>query len=116
MPTNVCSTIFVEQNMIEITTGTLEERIIKLLQRTYPITVADIEKQLHVSKQTIVRTLQKLQVKGILQLEPLPDRTYIRLLRNDFKFLEKKRQKKFIKHRSGKKKQELEEYDGMMYS
>ena len=30
--------------MIEIVTGTIEEQIIKLLQKTYPITVKDLEK------------------------------------------------------------------------
>ena len=33
--------------MIEITRGTLEEQIIKLLQKTYPITVTDIKKELN---------------------------------------------------------------------
>ena len=102
--------------MIEITTGTLEEQIIKLLQKTYPITISDLQKQLHLSKKIIIRILQKLQVKGIVQLESLPDKTYIRLLRNDFSFIGKKRQKKFIKHHSGKKKQESKDYEGMMYS
>ena len=102
--------------MIEITTGTLEEQVIKLLQKTYPITISDLQKQIHVSKKTIIRILQKLQVKGIVQLEPLPDKTYIRLLRNDFSFIGKKRQKKFIKHHSGKKKQDSKNYEGIMYS
>lgn len=102
--------------MIEITSGTLEERIIKLLQKTYPITVYDIGKKLHVSRTIILRILKKFQVKSIIQLESLPDKTYIRLLRHDFSFIGKKRQRKFIKHRSGRKKQESEEYDGVMYS
>lgn len=102
--------------MIEIVNGTLEEQIIKLLQRLYPITVYDIEKKLHVSRRMILRVLQKLQVKGIVQLEPLSDKTYIRLLRNDFSFVGKKRQRKFIKHYKGKKKQGPEEYEGIMYS
>ena len=102
--------------MIEITTGTLEERIIKLLQKIYPITISDIEKKLHISRNTIVRVLQKFQTKGIVQLEPLLDKTYIRLLRHDFSFIGKKRQRKFIKHHSGGKKQESKEYEGMMYS
>lgn len=102
--------------MIEITSGTLEERIIKLLQKIYPITISDIENKLRVSRKIIVRVLQKLQTKGILRLEPLPDKTYIRLLRHDFKFIGKKRQRKFIKHYSGGKKQETKEYDGIMYS
>ena len=101
--------------MIEITTGTTEEQIIKFLQKTYPVTIFDIEKKLKVSRKVIVRILQKLQVMGIVQLEPLPDKTYIRLLRYDFSFIGKKRQKKFIKHHSGRKKQESKEYNGIMY-
>ena len=102
--------------MIEITTGTLEERIIKLLQKTYPITVEDIKKQLNVSKDMVLRSLKKFQIKGIIKLEPLPDKTFVRLLRRDFSFIGKKRQRKFIKHRTGKKRQNTEEYDGIMYS
>ena len=102
--------------MIEITAGTIEEQIIRFLQKTYPVTISDLEKNIHISKENIVRVLQKLQVKGIVQLEPLPDKTYIRLLRHDFSFIGKKRQKKFIKHYSRVKKQESKEYDGMMYN
>jgi predicted ArsR family transcriptional regulator len=102
--------------MIEITTETLEERIIKFLQKTYPATVSDVERQLHVSRSVVLRTLQKFQVKGIVQLEPLPDKTYIRLLRNDFSFIGKKRQRKFIKRQARGKQSESKEYDGMMYS
>jgi hypothetical protein len=102
--------------MIEITTGSLDERIIKILQKTYPITVDEIKKQLNISKDITLRTLKKLQMKGVVILEPLSDLTYVRLLRHDFRFIGKKRQKKFIKHRSGVKKQETDEYDGIMYS
>ncbi len=84
--------------MIEIVGGTIEEQIIDILQKTYPIAVEDIERQLHLSQDAIIRVLQKLQVKGIVQLEPLPDKTFIRLLRRDIKVVSKKRQKKFIKH------------------
>ena len=78
--------------------------------------MSEVKEKLHISKENIMRVLQKFQVKGIIQLEPLPDKIYIRLIRNDFKFVGKKRQKKFIKHRSGIKKQEPKEYNGMMYS
>ena len=101
--------------MIEIKSGTLEERIIKLLLNTYPITVEDIKDELNLSKDIILRTLNKFQIKGIVKLEPLPGRTYVLLLRQDFSFIGKKRQRKFIKHKS-RKKQEPEEYDGIMYS
>ena len=102
--------------MIEITRGTLEEQIIKLLQKTYPITIVEIKKELHISKKQILRVLQKFQVKGIVQLDVLPDKTFIRLLRNDFSFIGKKRQRKFIKHHSSKRNMETKDYDGIMYS
>lgn len=101
--------------MIEITRGTLEERIIKLLQKKYPITVKEISGELKLKEEIVLRVLQKFHIKKILQLEPLPDKTYVRLIRRDFSFIGKKRQRKFIKHSSGKKI-ETEEYDGIMYS
>lgn len=102
--------------MIEIITGTPDERIIRLLQTTYPITVFDISEKLRLSRSTIMRILKKFQTKGIVRLEPLPDKTYVRLLRHDFKFIGDKRRQKFIKHHSKDKKQESKDYEGMMYS
>ena len=102
--------------MIEITTGTTEERIIKILQKKYPVTVNYIKNQLHTSKGIVLRELQKLQTKGIVRLEPLSDKIFIRLLRHDFSFVGKKRQRKFIKHSKKKPPQQTEEYDGIMYS
>ncbi len=101
--------------MIEITSGTHEERIIKLLQEIYPITVEQISNRLKLSKKIVKRVLQKFQVKGIVKLEPLPDKTYVCLLRRDISFVSKKRQRKFIKHHRDKKK-EPDEYNGIMYS
>jgi predicted ArsR family transcriptional regulator len=102
--------------MIEITTGTVEEKIIKILQKTYPVTVKDLANKLNVSQSVIMREVQKFQTRGIVQLDVLPDKTYIRLLRNDFSFVGKKRQKKFIKHKSRGKTYRQDEYDGFMYS
>jgi DNA-binding MarR family transcriptional regulator len=102
--------------MIEITTGTIEERIIKLLQKIYPITVSDIGKKLHLSKSTVMRVLKKFQIKGVVRLEPLPDKIYVRLLRCDFSFIGKKQQRKFKKHHSKLEKREPKDYEGIMYS
>jgi hypothetical protein len=101
--------------MIEIKSGTLEERIIKILQKTYPITVKEVKDKLNLSNVVILRVLNKLQIKGILVLEILPDKTFIRLLRHDFSFVGKKRQRKFKKH-SSSKKQQKKDYDGDMYA
>ena len=100
--------------MIEITNGTIQERIIKILQKTYPVTVDDINNSLNISKSMIERVLQQLQVKGIIQMDILPGKTYIRLLRNDFSFIGRERQKKFIKRRTGKKPKKTD-YEGIMY-
>jgi DNA-binding transcriptional regulator GbsR (MarR family) len=102
--------------MIEIVKGTLEYRIIKILQKIYPITLTEIQNSLHLSKNNVLRVLKKLQAKRIIQLEPLPGKTYIRLLRNDFSFVGRKRQRKFIKHEKNSNIKDTDEYDGMMYS
>ena len=101
--------------MIEITTGTLEERVIKLLQKIYPITIKDLKNKLNISEKVILRTLKKLQLKDIVELDILPDKIFVRLLRNDFSFVGKRQQKKFIKHRSGRKIQRTQLYNGDMY-
>ena len=100
--------------MIEITSGTLEERIIKLLQKTYPVTVREIRNGLNLPRGVIQRVLQQLQVRGIVQLDVLPDKTYVRLIRHDFSFVGRKRQRKFIKRHAGRKPEKTE-YDGIMY-
>jgi len=102
--------------MIEITIGSLEEQIIKLLQKNYPITTFEIAQKLRVSRNEIEWVLQKFQIKGIVKLEPLPDIIYVRLLRNDFLFVGSKQQRKTMKRAVESKKEEHESYNGMMYS
>jgi hypothetical protein len=99
--------------MIEITAGTLEEQIITLLQRTYPVTIADLVRRLHVPRERVEWVLHKFQVKGIVKLEPLPDKTYIRLLRNDFHFIGGKHHRK--SSTSGRGNTEEDDI-GIMYS
>jgi len=101
--------------MIEILCGTHEERILKLLQKIYPITSTYIKDELKLPDKTVTRVLKQFQVKGIVKLESLPDKTYVRLLRDDFSFVGKKNQRKFIKHKKANRK-EPEEYNGIMYS
>jgi hypothetical protein len=102
--------------MIEITAGTLEEKIIKLLQKTYPITTVELAHRLEISQKETEWMLQKFQVKGIVKLEPLPDKTYVRLLRNDFQFIGAKPQKAVKKQEEPAEDEKKEEYDDVMYS
>jgi len=100
--------------MIEIISGTIDERIIKILQKAYPITVKEIKNKLNISMALTFRSLKKMQAKGILALDILPDKTFVRLLRHDFSFVGKKCQRKFKKHKSSKRQQK-KEYDGNMF-
>ncbi len=102
--------------MIEITIGSLEEHIIKLLQTTYPITTAEISRKLRVSRREVEWILHKFQVKGIVKLEPLPDITYVRLLRNDFQFVGPKQQRRIMKQSTDATTKETDGYEGIMYS
>ncbi len=101
--------------MIEILRGSVEESIIKILRKKYPITVFEIKKQLIFPEKSVERVLKKFQIKKIVELEPLSDKIYVRLLRNDFSFIGMKRQKKLIKHSSNKNNKN-EDYEGFMYS
>lgn len=101
--------------MIEIPSGTMEEKIIKILQEKYPITVEQLKNELKVSKAIIERELRKLEARGILLLEPLPDRTFIRLLRNDFRFIGRRHQYKFIKRKRRKMDKKEENKDDVMF-
>lgn len=98
--------------MIEIVAGTLEEHIITLLQKIYPVTITDLVRRLHVPRERVEWVLHKFQVKGIVKLEPLPDKTYIRLLRADFHIIGGKHKTPGRHH-----KQDADEDDvGIMYS
>ncbi len=100
--------------MIEIERGSLEARIIEVLLEVYPITITGLRKELSLSELRAKTALKRLQTRGIIALEPLPDTTYIRLLRRDFHFIGRKAtQRKPIKRSGGKK--EGKDYDGYAY-
>jgi DNA-binding transcriptional regulator GbsR (MarR family) len=93
----------------------LKKELLDFYKKKYSITISEISNELKLSVQVITRVLKKFQLKRIVALEPLPGKTYVRLLRNDFSFITKKRQKKFIKHKADDY-QSNDEYDGIMYS
>ncbi len=103
--------------MIDIIRGSLEEEIIKLLQKNYPITTFELALKLRVSQKNVERILKKFQIKGIIKLDPLPDKIYVRLLRNDFNIIGTKQQRKPIKKKSFQtKKEDYIDSDNIMYS
>jgi hypothetical protein len=103
--------------MIEIKSGTLEEKIIKILQKTYPVTLQQLKKKTGLPKSILEMELTKMQAKQIVILEPLPESMYIRLVRTDFRFVGTRTQQKFIKRKKGKikKKKDHRDTDDVMY-
>ncbi len=66
--------------MKKVQVDPLEARILSILKDWYPITVEELRDELGVSRATLERSLKALMVKGVIQLEPLSDKTFIRLL------------------------------------
>jgi hypothetical protein len=100
--------------MIEIERGTLEARIIEVLLEVYPITKEELKKELSLSDAMLKRGLKSLLSRGFISLDVLPDKTYIRLLRMDFRFIGRKASQRRPIKRSGGKRQK-KDYNGYAY-
>jgi len=100
--------------MAKVTLDPLQARIVAILKDWYPITVEELKDELALPSGVLERSLKGLMVKGVIELEPLTDKTYIRLLASDLIFeVEKTGHKKTIKARSKEKKEK--DFD-IMYS
>jgi DNA-binding transcriptional ArsR family regulator len=65
---------------MSVQVSALEARIIRILKDWYPITVEELRDELSLRRDVLERALKALVVKGVIVLEPLSDKTYIRLL------------------------------------
>ena len=112
--------------MIEIKKGSMEERILRMLMKKYPITISDLQKRLKVKREIIERVIKAFEKRGIVSLDVLPDTVYIRLNRFDFNFIGRREsQRKKLKHPKGKKgtaaklkvikRSKKDEYDDIVY-
>jgi len=98
--------------MVQIRDGTLDARILKILLESYPISVEEVRKELGVSKKTMERAIKRLAVQGIIELEILPDKTFVRLLKQVHFIGRDATQRRALKRKGPKKKKE---YEGMMF-
>ena len=88
--------------------------MIRILLESYPVTVSDLVWELKVSNSRVMRCLKALQSRGIVELEPLPGKTFVRLMRTDFHFVGRKpTQRKRVKKKGGKGG--TGDYEGIMY-
>jgi predicted ArsR family transcriptional regulator len=91
--------------MIEIQSGSLEARILKILLKTYPVTTAELLDKTGISEKALMRVLKGFASRGFVSFDELPDKTYVRLNRQDFHFIGRKAtQKKALKHEKEKKR------------
>jgi len=71
-----------------------EARVLAFLRECYPITVEELSSELRIRKDVLQRVLKSLMLKGVLELEPLSDKTYIRLLTPEANLPAKKKDKR----------------------
>jgi predicted transcriptional regulator len=71
---------------IEVLHGSLDERVLRYLLEAYPVTTAALSRDLRIPESRLGRLLKALALRGIVELEELPDKTFVRLLRHDFSF------------------------------
>ena len=72
----------------------------------------ELADMLTLPKRTLDQVIKRLKRRGIIVLEPLPGKTYVRLVRHDIKFVGiNPSQRKALKHtgKSGKKGAEAED-------
>lgn len=68
---------------MKVKVDALQARIIGILKDWYPITVEELRDELSLPSGVLERSLKALMVKGVIALEPLTDKTFIRLLATD---------------------------------
>ncbi len=92
---------------MQIKTGSLEERILRILLKKYPVTVDEIQEEVGVNEDIVERVLKALQTRGIVMLDILPDETFVRLINPNLHFIGRSQvQKKSLKRKTGKRKTE----------
>jgi predicted ArsR family transcriptional regulator len=90
---------------IEVLHGSLEERVLRYLLEAYPVTTAALARDLRISEARLGRVLKALATRGVVELEELPDKTFVRLLRQDLSFFGyKDSQRKRFKQSGGNRK------------
>ena len=85
-----------------------ERKVLDILVDWYPITVEELREELRMRKDTLDRTLKSMVLKGVIELEPLSDKTYVRLLMSDVSIAPKGRRPK-----TGDEPED--KYDALMY-
>ena len=101
---------------VEVLHGSLEERILKYLLEAYPVTTAQLARDLRIPEARLARRLKALALQGVIELEELPGKTFVRLLRHDLSFFGyRESQRKRFKRSGGGKSGEPKDVEGPMF-
>jgi len=65
---------------MDLPKDSLERRILEFLQEHYPITVAGLARELHLSEKNAHHTLKVMERRGHVELDILPDKIFVRPL------------------------------------
>ena len=60
--------------------SSLEHRIIEYASGRYPVTADEMARSLHVSGSRLLEELRRMERRGLVALDVLPDRIFVRLL------------------------------------
>ena len=87
-----------------------------LLVEVYPVSVKEIADYLSAPLKRVERSIELLNKKGLIELEPLPDKTYVTIVSGDFSFSGKEtEQLKKVQELLKKRQKQSDDYNGMMY-
>ncbi len=98
----------------QIKKGSLEARILRIVQSRYPVTLAEVAKELRVTEKRTELAVRNLITQGVLVAEPLSDKTYLRVTSGFMVVGTAPEQKKALKHK-GPKRGKIDDYEGNMY-
>ena len=101
----------------EFDSSSLEARVLRLLQKAYPITLNEMERKLRIAPIKLKRVLATLEAKGLVAIRPLPGKTYVDLISQNFRFTGRNpSQQKKLKHKKAKRPgNKTNDYDGPMF-
>jgi len=91
---------------MKLESGSIEARIVKFLREIYPVTLKDIRREFREPSGRIDLALRRLEKGGIIEIEELPDKTYVRLIQAVGSVGSRPVKKKAIKHEKTKKRAE----------
>lgn len=110
--------------MVQIDAGSKEAKVLRVLLEKYPVDTGQVAEGAGLSRAEAERTLKGMEDRGWIELERLPDRTFVRLRRADFTFIGRvETQKRAIKHKGKRKDKDRarqrvlrDDHDDMMYA